>query len=235
MGISFGGLLKSVMNPMSLAQLAMGPAGWASLAMKAIGSQIAMQLIQKLGQQMGLPPAMIDLAQAAFASASGQPGLAKQEIGQAVRGFVQQMDLRPSEAGRMERELNGLADKSFNNMMEVVGNFGKGGKGGKAGGAGGEEEGESWLVALAKALGDAMNNKAAQLKEKAASVSELAKKDLDNGDSTTAKNNNTEHQNQLSKENALLQAYSQEMSYIANAATNVLKAVGEAQSTMARK
>jgi putative effector of murein hydrolase len=79
-----GGIMKSLVNPMSLMQLAMGPAGWASLAMKTIGSQIAMQVIQKLGQQLGLPQPMIDMAQAAFANASGQPGLARQNIREAV-------------------------------------------------------------------------------------------------------------------------------------------------------
>ncbi|MHA6317628.1 hypothetical protein ACXYN8_08210 [Altererythrobacter sp. CAU 1778] len=42
-------------------------------------------------------------------------------------------------------------------------------------------------------------------------------------------------QSQLSSASTLLQAYAQEMSFIATAATNAIKAVGEAQAQLARK
>jgi hypothetical protein len=233
MGISFGGLLKSVMNPMSLAQLAMGPAGWASLAMKAIGSQIAMQLIQKLGQQMGLPPAMIDLAQAAFASASGQPGLAKQNIGEAVRGFTQQMDLRPSDAGRLERELNGMADKSLDSMSKLVDDFMEKLANKKPKGPGEDEEvGGSWLVAFAKAMGKVLDKKALQIQTQSDKVVAATKKQ--EGVSTESEEYK-KAQSEMMGANTLLQGLSQEMNILSNAATTVIKTVGEAQTTIARK
>jgi hypothetical protein len=81
-----------------------------------------MNLIQRLGQQIGLPQPMIDLAQSAFANSVGQPGLMRQNIGEAVRGFAQQMDLRPSEAGQLRRELKVCEmvgyDRSSQNMTK---------------------------------------------------------------------------------------------------------------------
>lgn len=223
-------IARSLVNPMSLMQLAMGPAGWASLAMKTIGSQIAMNLIQRLGQQMGLPQPMIDLAQASFASASGQPGLARQNIGEAVRGFASQMDLRPSEAGQLERELMSTSDKSLSNLTEIANGFKKKGSIGSE-----EEEGSgSWLVAFAKAMGKVMDRKAAQLQEKAQSVSDLAGLEVKK-DKTGLTGESQQNQNKLSSESTLLQAYAQELSMISNAATNVIKTVGEAQTAIARK
>jgi hypothetical protein len=219
----FSGITRSLINPMSLMQLAMGPAGWASLAMKTIGSQIAMNVIQRLGQQMGLPQPMIDLAQAAFANASGQPGLARQNISEAVRGFVGQMDLRPSEAGAMQRELQGSGDKSFDKLMEIVGKYKK-----KAGGE--EEESGSFLVALAKAMGKVMDKKAAQIQEKSDTISAIA-----NSDTKTTSEEGKKEQQKLSSETTLLQAYSQELSFISNAATTAIKSIGEAQVTLGRK
>jgi hypothetical protein len=58
----FSGITSSLINPVSLAQLAMGPAGWASLAMRTIGAAIAKEVIQQLGQQLGLPQGVINMA-----------------------------------------------------------------------------------------------------------------------------------------------------------------------------
>jgi hypothetical protein len=236
MGISFGGLLKSVMNPMSLAQLAMGPAGWASLAMKTIGSQIAMSLIEQIGQKLGLSPAVIDLAQSAFAASSGQPDLMKQNMGEAVSKFATQMDLRPSEAGQLMRDLMEASDKSLENLTRISNSFGKPNGGdddsetGAGIGAGKGKGGGSWLVAFAKAMGAALDAKAAQIKGKSDSIASMAGSGVDRKSNEGAK-----HSEKLSSETQLLQAYSQEMSMIANAATNALKTVGEAQTTIARK
>jgi hypothetical protein len=238
MGFSLGGIFKSLVNPMSLMQLAMGPAGWASLAMKTIGSQIAMQLIQNIGQQMGLPKSVIDLAQAAFASASGQPGLVQQNLREAVGNFVKEMDLRPSEAGQLMRELSGTADKSLKNLLKIAEKFTP--KADVMPGPGKkpvseeEETGGSWLVAMARAMGKVMDAKAAQIQEKSNSIATLAGQDVKKEDGgLTAESQ--KNQNKLSSETTLLQAYTQEMSMISNAATNAIKTVGEAQSTIARK
>lgn len=224
-----GGILRSAFNPISIFQLAAGPAGWASLAMRTIGSQIAMNLIQRLGQQMGLPQPMIDLAQSSFASSVGQPGLARQNISQAVQGLTQQLDLRPSEAGQLQRDLLGASDTSMSNLMELVDNFRR-----ARGGGQGEEEGGSWLVAMARALGQALDQKAAQIQEKSNEVAAFANQSVTK-DRTGLSARSQENQNRLSSATTLLQAFSQEMSFISNAATNAIKSIGEAQATIARK
>jgi hypothetical protein len=226
-----GGIFKALVNPASLMQLAMGPAGWASLAMKTIGSQIAMSLIEQIGQKIGLPPSMINLAQAAFGAASGQPGLAQQNIKEAVGDFVKELNLRPSEAGQLERELTSATDKSMNSMMDIASKYKK-----KSGGADGEEEGGSWLVALAKAMGKHLDAKAAQIKEKSDAIAAAAKP-LEPGQKAVDPNSaeGKQEQKELMSNNTLLQAYSQEMSILSNAVTNAIKSIGESQTTIARK
>jgi hypothetical protein len=231
-----GGILKSLVNPASLMQLAMGPAGWASLAMKTIGSQIAMSVIQQLGQKMGLPQSVIDLAQAAFASASGQPGLVQQNIKEAVQGLVQQMDLRPSEAGQLERELNGAGDKSLDNMNKIVESFmkklGKGGdeEGGEAGAASGSGSG-SVLMRIARAMGQLMDEKMNAMAVKGDQLGKLG------NDSSLTKDGsfNAKGQTQYGKLTSEMQALGQELSMLSQAVSNSLKSIGEASTTMARK
>ena len=74
MGFNIGGMLKSVINPMTLAQLAMGPAGWASIAMKAVMSQVVQQVIQNIGEKLGLPQGIIDTAKTFAAQRMGDTG-----------------------------------------------------------------------------------------------------------------------------------------------------------------
>jgi hypothetical protein len=50
--------------------------------MMAVGDQV----LQQLGQQLGLPQGAIDLAQAAFHGAAGDPGGAIQNLGEASAG-----------------------------------------------------------------------------------------------------------------------------------------------------
>lgn len=228
-----GGIMRSVINPMTLAQLAMGPAGWASLAMRTIGSAIAQQLIQQIGQRLGLPQTAIDLAQGAFANASGQPGLMRQNLGEAVRGFTDQLDLRPSEAGALQRELMGATDKSFDNLSKIADDFAS--KTSRRRGSADEEEtGGSWLVALARAMGKVLDQKAAQMKAKSEEVSFYGNQEVSK-DKTGLTADSQENQNKLSSASTLLQAYGQEMSFISSAATNAIKSVGEAQTNLARK
>jgi hypothetical protein len=226
-------ILKSAINPMSLMQLAMGPAGWASLALKTIGSAIAQQVIQQIGQKLGLPPAIINMAQTAFASASGQPGLGQQSVGGAVRSFTQQMNLRPSDAGRIERELNRFADKAVDNMSKAIDSyFEKMAKKPKGAGGDDDEVGGSWLVAYAKAMGKVLDKKAFDIQTQSDKVVAATKKQ------EGVKTDSEEYkkaQSEMMGANTLLQALSQEMNILSNAATTAIKTVGEAQTTIARK
>jgi hypothetical protein len=227
-----GGIMRSVINPMTLAQLAMGPAGWASLAMKTIGSAIAQQLIQQIGQRLGLPQTTIDLAQAAFANASGQPGLVRQNIGEAVRGFTEQLDLRPSDAGQLQRELMSTSDKSLENMNRIVERMARKlqdeeGEGGTAASSGSG----SVLMRIARAMGKLMDEKMNAMAAKGDQLGRLG----NDGALTKDGNFNAKGQSQYGKLTSEMQALGQELSMISQAVSNSLKSIGEASTTMARK
>ncbi|QTD56142.1 hypothetical protein [Parasphingorhabdus cellanae] len=159
MGI--GGIFKSMVNPMNLAQLAMGPAGWASLATQMIGSAIAQTAIAQLGQMMGLPPSMISAAQNTFALASGTQGMPT-SIGDAVSQVGDMFGLSPSQQGILER--NAMSD--LNDFVSSL-SEGKDAKEARAGGKGG-----SWLMAIAEVLGKQLDKQAKELEEMAGQISD---------------------------------------------------------------
>ena len=146
-----GGIMKSLVNPMSLMQLAMGPAGWASLAMKTIGSAVAQQVIQKLGQELGLPQGLIGLAQNAFSAASGTQGMPK-NVRDAVGFIASQANLSPSQQGQLTREMNNGVDSILKNVMDNMIN-GQSDTSGMRGNKGKQKAGGSWLERIAAVMG----------------------------------------------------------------------------------
>jgi hypothetical protein len=155
-------LLKSFINPATLMQLAMGPAGWASLVAKTVMSAIGQQLIQKLGEQLGLPQSIIGLAQTAFSAASGTSGMPS-SVGGAVAQLAQQFSLSPTDQGSIQRQL----DDTVNNMASSLSQS-KEFKEARAGG------GKSWLMAIAEALGkqaDKLSNELQVMSDKLGSGS----------------------------------------------------------------
>ena len=204
-----GGILKSVINPATLLQLAMGPAGWASLAAQTIGRAIAQQVIQQLGQSLGLPQSVINMAQAAFSAASGQPGAPVQTVRQAVEQLAQQYGLSAFQQGQLER----AAQNDVKDMYEMLSEAARQGKqraergDGKASGKGG------WLREIAALMSVALDSKIKEMKGLAGQLDKTK---------TTALQND-------------LQVATQEFSFLMNATANMIKTVGEGLGTMARK
>jgi hypothetical protein len=198
------GIMKSIINPATLMQLAMGPAGWASLALKTIGTAIMQQVIQQVGQQLGLPPAVINMAQQAFSAASGQP-FNPQSVAGAVEQFGQMMGANPTEIGDAQRGANDVVKQLVDSVLKQARD---------GGGEDGPSTGESRLVKLAKAMGKLLDKKMDKIIE----VGE--------------KMDGAKKQGSLSAE---MQALSQEMSMISNALNNMIKSIGEANTTLARK
>ncbi len=138
MGLGLGSIMGSVVNPMTIAQLAMGPAGWASIIAKAIMSAVAQQVIQQVGQQLGLPQGAIDVAQQAFNAASGNAagglggaagglgGVAAGALGRSggvqdvVNGLAKQFNLNPSQTGELSRAARDFEQKTFNLADNLV-------------------------------------------------------------------------------------------------------------------
>lgn len=203
---SLGGIAT---NPLSIAQLAMGPAGWASLAARTLMSAIGQQVIQQLGEKLGLPQSTIDMAQGAFCASMGDKAGVRQNIEEAIGNFAEQYNASPAEQGEANRQV----DDAINNMVSRMAD-GDDAKAARAGGKGGAagSSGQSWLMALAEALGEKLDKMAGEMSKMAGEIT-------DKTPSLTAK----------------FGAKSQEFGILMNAATNAIKTVGEGLSNSARK
>lgn len=204
-----GGLIRSVVNPATIGQLLIGPAGWASIAARAIGTAIAQQVIQRVGQQLGLPPSMIYAAQSAFAAASGQPAGAPRSIREAVTELASKFGLNAAQQGHLERAANRDADDMYSKLLEAAAD---GKRKAERGNGKGKSDG-SWLREVASLMAQAMDSKIKEMKGLAGQIDKTK---------TTALQND-------------LQVATQEFSFLMNATANMIKTVGEGLGTMARK
>lgn len=200
------GIMKAVINPATLAQLAMGPAGWASIAMKAVISAVAQQVIQKLGQELGLPQGVIDLAQSAFSQASGLPSTGG-GITQAVEDLGQAFGASPLEIGQATRQANDVADQLVSSVLKRA-------RDGNGDGDGNVTGSQSRLMKLAMVMGKLLDQKMDKM--------------IDVGE----KMDKASKQGALS---AQIQALGQELSMISNALNSTIKSIGESNTTLARK
>lgn len=208
MDFGIGGLIRSVANPANLAMLVMGPAGWAGLAGKMLMGAIGQQVIQQIGQQLGLPQSVIDLGKASFAAASGTQGLPTSIRG-TVAEIAEQFNLSPRQQGALERaaiqDVRNAVDYFTNDMAE-----GRSTREAKSSG------GKSWLMAIAESLGKNADKLA---KEMNAMSDKLGKG----------------NEKSQASDNLKFGAKSQEFSMFFNSANTVLKTLGEALSAGARK
>lgn len=168
MGI--GSVFSNVVNPANVAMLAAGPAGWATLATKTLMSAIGQQIIQQLGQQLGLPQSTIDLAQGAFAGSMGDVNGARTNLQEAIETFGSQTGASPMEMGDAQRELEDVIGRMASSLAE-----GREAKEAKSSGGA-----KSWIMALAEALGKKLDKKADE-------VAKLADDINDKKPSTTTK------------------------------------------------
>jgi hypothetical protein len=233
-GFSIGGLFKSLINPATLMQLAMGPAGWASIAMRAVIQQVASQVIQQIGQQLGLPPALISAAQMAFSQSAGfngsTPGL---DIGgfnpRALTNFLTSQGMSNTDAASFVRDLQTQAQEAKTedlktSVQDFINQVNRDSDRKKANqsveqimkGKG------SLLMKLATALGMLADKKMNEMADKTTELGKFGE--------ITGKN-----QGKYGELTGQIQALGQEMSMLSNAMSNVIKTVGEAASTVARK
>jgi hypothetical protein len=193
-GFNIGSLISTAMQAASM----MTPMGIAMQAAKMLMTQIGMEVIQQLGEKLGLPQPMIDMAQGAFAASAGQPGLAKQNFTEAARGFAEGLNLSPTDQGKFERELS----DTISDMASKLGES-KDFKEARQSG------GKSWLMSLAQKMGEIADKLAGEMDDLATKV---GKADKDSKASL----------------NIEFGAKSQEFSQFFSAVQTVVKAVGEA-------
>ena len=156
------------LNPANLvSQIALtaatgGASLYAQLALKLV-SAIGQQVIQQLGQQLGLPQSTIDLAQGAFSASVGDYQGAASNLQEAAEQFASAAGASPVEQAEFGREMSTGADNLAASLADgsnsKTSGAGKGGKG-------------SWLMALAEALGKKLDKMADDLGTMADQVSE---------------------------------------------------------------
>jgi hypothetical protein len=163
-------LFTTMLNPANLAMLSMGPAGIALMAAKSIMMQFGEQLLQMIGEELGLPQGLIDMAKTAFRAemgvAPGQNDFANMQ--DAFQAFGQAVGASPFETAQAEGDLNTLLGNAANEMSQ------RGRDAMRGGGA------KSWIMAIAIAMGK-------QIDKKAAEMTKMADKITDKTPSLTAK------------------------------------------------
>lgn len=230
-------IARSLVNPLTLAQVAMGPAGWASILAKAVIQQVATQVIQKIGQEIGLPPAVISAATTAFGQAAGFggaggiPGLNANGFNSAqlLNHLTSRGGMSFTDAAKFIRDIGEQTKKAqTQELKDTVQNFID------------QINRDSDNKKLSRRVDQVMNGKGSLLMKLATALGMLADKKMnDMADKTkelgkfgeiTGKN-----QGKYGELTGQIQALGQEMSMISNAMSNVIKTVGEAGSTIARK
>ena len=245
-----GGIVKTLVNPVSLAQIAMGPAGWASLAVRTIGVAIGKEVIQQLGQKLGLPQSMISMAQTAFSAAAGggRPDLASvlgraapSSVGDAVNLVARQFNFSPAQEGNLARSANNMTSMLLTEMFEKAKAETEKPEALEKPEAGTARKG-SWLQALAEAMGAIVDDKMDEITDLSDKITKQNASNKKFTDGVGAKEANVKvtgemqsNQTKLGTLTSKLQAATQEMSIMQNTISNALKTIGEAQSGMARK
>ena len=235
LGIGGGGNLFSSIANIAL-QGALGVAtGGASLmvttALKGLMMSIGDQLLQNIGQKLGLPQGAIDFAQAAFHGAAGDPGGAIQNIGEASQGLGLAAGLDQFGTGEVERNAFNIVDQLQKNVQDRLENGSdedgnvRGNAKTRAAGAS-AAGGESFLVRLALALGKAIDAKMDEQLKIAGEIDD-AKNAAEGGDKGADSN--------ITQQGAKLTALGQEITILSNALNTALKSIGESVSTLARK
>lgn len=219
-GIGGGGFnIVSMVSQIALSAVTGGIGGIIMQALKQVALQVMDQILQNVGQQLGLPQSVIDGAQALGHAAAGDTQGASQNWQEALAG----VGASPFDIGAAQQAADAGAAEGTNSANQawtqslgdsVDENGGRAGRG-QAGGAKG---GESFLYAIARAMGNALDKKMNEMKTKADNLGNL--------DSQSS---------QYGSESAKLQALGQEVSILSNALNQAIKSIGESATTLARK
>ncbi|UVO50018.1 hypothetical protein M0208_05600 [Sphingomonas sp. SUN019] len=203
-------------NPASLlATAALGPAGGMMTQLAAqVFSRIGQQMLQQMGQQLGLPQSVIDMAQTSFAGSTGDIGGFANNLGQSVNASIEEAGLASGASPRDIADQQRATQDFIRDTVERMGQSdefkeAKQGKGKGAGGAGGAQ---GWLMAMAKVLGQQLD----QLGDEMTDMASRITKDTPG----------------LSAEFGVV---SQQFGMLMNATSNAIKTVGESMGRMASK
>jgi hypothetical protein len=201
-------------NPVSLLATSMfGPIGGvvAQLAQQVFSS-FGQNLIQQLGQNLGLPQSTIDMAQSSFAGSIGDFQGAALNLDEAVAAFGAGTGASPTQVGNAQSGMEDLLRNFIDDLSQSEEFKNAKASGGKGGSSAGSTGAPGWLMAMAQALGKELDRLGDDMASRADSLS---------GDDPSA--------------SAEFGVVSQQFSMLMNATNNAIKSVGEAMANTARK
>lgn len=191
--------------------------------------QILDKAIQNVGDKLGLPQSIIDMAQSTAHYSMGDIAGGLQNAGEAVEGVV--ANLNPFDASSIGQQIDDASSRLSGIMLSAL-------KGEECQGvAEGQGEGKgdaNWLVAIAKALGEMVGKRAANMQETLGKM-----EGINNREIPSSGEDKTEALQQQSQDfmeaNSQFQAESQMFNIMAQTTSNVIKTLGQGISTIAQK
>ncbi|MEO7245532.1 MAG: hypothetical protein ABIX12_10345 [Rubrivivax sp.] len=214
-----GGIVGAAL---SIASVAFPPLGIATsvanMVTQAVGTAVN-TAASMLSQQAGMPKFLVQTI----------ADLVKDVVGKLTQQSNPGCDQAATEkfGGKIDQLIQDLVKTLVDNAKRLVEDGCEGG--GKAGGKGKTGSG-SWLVAMARAMGEAAGVHAKRMVELSNEINDLATKDT--GGDKDAQAQNAQQASALQGE---FQAESQMFSMLQNAFSNAIKSIGEGMTTMARK
>jgi hypothetical protein len=233
-----GDIFKILTNPLSLLALAGGPAAFLADLFKDLFASIGAQVINQVGQLLGLPLASVSNALDIFGGEIGKPknffnNPGQSGVRQAVDNIQRQTGASNFESGQIFNSSQFTIDSIINSIKSKIEEAisGAKGKNGKPNVAAELGIKGGFLVALALALGQVMDRKSDD-------IVKLAQQINDDGQATVGtevKSGDTSRASRLQQQTSLLQGLSQELNTLSQGLANALKSIGEGQQTVARK
>lgn len=244
----FNNPLLNIASQAALAAATGGSSLAIQAAVKAVVVQVAQQAIGALGQQLGLPPAMVTAAQTALAGEMGMNGTGVANGRSELMQMAAEKGMSPLAMAGLDRlmdEMGGTMDDLVANILDGInqesaerikrGDKGRGGRGGEG----------SILMQIAVILGGVLDDKMQELKGAAEALGDLGdNKSLQQTQKSGGflgfggKKNTSwtpKGQAEFGEQSAKVQALGQQVGYIANAMSTAIKSSGEGISTAARK
>ena len=219
-GIGGGGFnIGSLISTAALAVATGGTSLALQTALSTVMQTIGNQILQQVGQQLGLPQSVIDLAQGAFAGATGNPVGAASNLQEATQGVSDLFGATPYQAGEFHRATEDFTQQMTRMIVDGMKNDNE--RAASAGG-GANANGQSFLVRLGIALGSVLDKKMDRMMEISREIAGLGKIDENN-------------QSKLASLTGEMQGIGQEYGLVSNALNNTQKAIGEGNKTLASK
>lgn len=223
-------------NLMSIASIA-GAAltGGSSLMMMAAtqaASQVGSQALGNAMESLGFDSGIIDMAlnafQSGFAMGSGNFAAMSAEVQELAQSIIQEANNQGAGGaftGDLDRAINDMQDATQQILQSLIDARRDAEQGEDVlGGAGADGEGQSWLVAIAEALGEQMGKHAANMVEYANDMNNL-----------TGGGDDPEAAREFAAVQAKMQGEAQMFSIASQTMSTTVKAIGEGLSGVARK